>query len=79
VIQELAPPGTDGSGPALNNNSLSAELVVNDTGAVVSRIAHFNFFNVFTLIGGAQNQLNPSTGMGYTAGLAGQEIAPFQY
>ncbi len=79
VIQEVAPPGSDGSGPTLNNNSLSAEDVVNDQGTVVSRIAHFNFFDIFTLIGGAQNQLNPARGTGYTFGLFGQQLAPFQY
>jgi hypothetical protein len=79
VIQEVAPPGTDGAGPTLNNNSLSAEVVVNDQGTVLARIAHFNFYDVFTLVGGTQNQLNPGRAAGYTYGLFGQQLAPFHY
>lgn len=79
MVEEVAPPGTDGLDTTLNNNSLSAELVVSDSGTVISRVAHFNFFDVFTLVGGDQSQLNPGTGSGYTFGLFGQQLAPFQY
>jgi hypothetical protein len=79
VVQELFPPGTYGMGGTFNNDALSAELVLNDQGAVVSRIAHFNFLDVYNLVGGAENQLNPGRDTAYTYGLGAQEIAPFQY
>ena len=62
-----------------HNNSLSAELVVNDQGQIVKRIAHFNFFNVSTRIGGAENQLNAGRDTGYTYGLDGLSLVPLNY
>jgi hypothetical protein len=79
VTEEVAPPGADGAGTTLNNNPLSAELVLNDQGQIVQRIAHFNFEDIVTRIGGGSTQLNTSSGTGYAIGLDGLQIVPFRY
>jgi hypothetical protein len=78
VVEEVSPPRSSGLGTTLDNNALSAELVINSQGQVVRRIERFQFFNVTTLIAGATTQLNQS-GVGYTLGLDGQQLEPFKY
>jgi hypothetical protein len=78
VVEEVSPPRSSGLGTHLDNNALSAELVINAQGQVVRRIERFQFFNVSTLIAGATTQLNQS-GNGYALGLDGQQLEPFRY
>jgi hypothetical protein len=78
VVEEVAPPRSTGLGTTLDNNALSAELVINAQGQVLRRIERFQFFNVTTLIAGATTQLNRSGG-GYAFGLGGQQLEPFRY
>ncbi|MDR3034791.1 MAG: hypothetical protein LBV78_17095, partial [Kitasatospora sp.] len=79
VIEEVGPPGSSGVNQTLNNNALSAEIVVNDQGQVLQRIEKFNLFNVFTLVAADDTQLNPARDTGYTFGLGGQQLEPFRY
>jgi hypothetical protein len=78
TVEEVSPPRSSGLGTTLDNNAISAELVINAQGQVVRRIERFQFFNVSTLIAGATTQLNQS-GTGYTLGLDGQQLEPFKY
>jgi hypothetical protein len=79
VIEEVSPPRSSGLGPTLDNNAISAELVVNTHGQMLRRIEQFQFFNVSTLIAGDTTQLNPGRHDGYTLGLGGQQLEPFSY
>jgi hypothetical protein len=79
TVEEVSPPGSSGLGPTLDNNALSAELVINAQGKVLKRIERFQFFNVTTLIAGATTQLNQARHDGYTLGLGGQQLEPFGY
>jgi hypothetical protein len=78
TVEEVSPPRSSGLGTTLDNNAISAELVINSQGQVVRRIERFQFFNVTTLIAGATTQLNRSGG-GYAFGLGGQQLEPFRY
>jgi hypothetical protein len=79
LVEEVSPPRSAGPGLALDNNALSAELVVSAQGKVLRRIERFQFFNTTTLIAGATTQLNPGRHEGYTLGLHGQQLEPFGY
>jgi hypothetical protein len=83
VVQEVSPPDanteTAGLGAIPNDNALSAEIVLGEQGQVQSRIEQFNFYNVFTSIAGQLTQLEPASGAGYTTGLDGGEVQPFNY
>jgi hypothetical protein len=79
VVEEVAPPRSTGLGLMLDNNAISAELVINAQGQVVRRIERFQFFNVTTLIAGATTQLNPAAHDGYAFGLDGGQLEPFRY
>lgn len=79
VVEEVAPPHSTGLGAMLDNNALSAEVVINAQGEVLRRIERFQFFNVTTLIAGATTQLNQASHDGYAFGLDGQQLEPFSY
>jgi hypothetical protein len=83
LVQEVSPPDMNTVSPGLgatpNDNALSTEVVMNEQGQVVSRVEQFNFFNVFTTIAGQLTQLEPASAAGYTLGLYGGELQPFNY
>jgi hypothetical protein len=79
LVEEVSPPRSSGLGPTLDNNAISAELVVSPQGQVLQRIERFQFFNVTTLIAGATTQLHLAGHTGYTLGLGGQQLEPFSY
>ncbi|HEX4701917.1 MAG TPA: hypothetical protein VH352_07305, partial [Pseudonocardiaceae bacterium] len=83
VVQEVVSPSSELSTPGLgatpDDNSVSSVVILNQRGDVVSRIARFNDFNVFTQSIGDYVQLNPTTRTGYTLGPFGQQLAPFTY
>jgi hypothetical protein len=79
VVEEVAPPRSTGLGAGLDNNALSAELVINAQGRVLRRIERFQFLNITTLIAGATTQLNQAHHDGYALGLDGQQLEPFSY
>jgi hypothetical protein len=78
ALQELAIPTGAGAGPT-NNNAVSSVVIVDERGALVQRIAAFNFFNIFLPINGSYVQLNPATRTGYTLGPGGTQLAVFSY
>ncbi|HEY1917281.1 MAG TPA: hypothetical protein VGH27_17085 [Streptosporangiaceae bacterium] len=83
VVQELSSPDanivTPGLGSTPNNDALSSEVVLNEQGAVLSRVEQFNFYNTFTTIAGDLTQLEPASQAGYTFGPLGGELQPFNY
>jgi hypothetical protein len=83
VVQELSPPDanitTPGLGATPNNNALSAEVVLNEQGAELTRVEQFNFYNTFTTIAGDLTQLEPAAQAGYTLGPLGAQLQPFTY
>jgi hypothetical protein len=83
LVQEISSPDENTSTPGLgatpNDNALSSELVMNEQGQLLNRIEQFNFFNVFTTIAGQLTQLEPTVERGYTLGLDGDQLQPFNY
>jgi hypothetical protein len=83
VLQELSPPDanltTPGLGSTPNNDALSAEVVLNEQGAELTRVEQFNFYNTFTTIAGDLTQLEPASQAGYTLGPLGAQLQPFNY
>jgi hypothetical protein len=77
AMQELEAPSGLGTMP--DNNVTSAIVLVDEHGALVKRIATFNFFNTTLPINGTFIQLNPATRTGYTPGPGGTQLAVFHY
>jgi hypothetical protein len=73
ALQELEAPDV------ANNNALSSIVILDEHGALVKRIAGFNFFNTYLPINGSYLQLNPATRTGYTLGPGGAQLATFHY
>jgi hypothetical protein len=78
ALEELEIPVGAGPMPA-NNNALSSVVIIDERGALVKRIAAFNFFNISLPINGSYLQLNPTTRTGYTLGPGGTQLATFRY
>jgi hypothetical protein len=67
-------------GPSLqDNNALNPLLVMKEDGTVVQRIERFNYWNELIPLYAHLLQVNPTSRMGYTYGVFGQQLEPFGY